>query len=96
MVMFIDPPKSRSLKGNSSKFPHLKRMAPEGLVPVMKSSNFQSHPRKVILSRMTESELKTIEGFKIWNEHGSIEWEGQTNVLGLNIDEIVKIDKGQI
>ena len=41
---------------------------------------------------MTEGEIRSVEGFKVWNEFGEIEFEGPTDLSYLNLDEIISIE----
>ena len=44
---------------------------------------------------MTRNELKSVKNFKIWNEHGSIEYPEPTDLLGVNLDDLVFIEHKQ-
>ena len=44
---------------------------------------------------MKKSELETVENFKIWNEYGSVEYPDQTDLLDVNLDELVVIEDKQ-
>ena len=43
------------------------------------------------LARMSELQLQNVAEFKVWNEHGSVEWIGQTDLTYVNLEDIVTI-----
>lgn len=49
------------------------------------------------LATFTEDELKQVNDFAIWVEQvGKIEWEEPVDLRGLNLDELVFIEKRSI
>ena len=48
------------------------------------------------MENMTVTELKKIENFALENEYGKIVFEGETNVLKLNVDECISIENKNI
>ena len=48
------------------------------------------------LSRKTENELKNIENFKIFNKYGEVVFKEPINLIGLNLDNQVTIEKDLI
>ena len=42
---------------------------------------------------MNEKQLRTVEHFTIYNEHGMIEFEGPTDINDQNLDNIVYINE---
>lgn len=40
--------------------------------------------------------LKEVEELKIWNEHGSVEFIGKTDVTGVDFADIITISKGNV
>ena len=67
-------------------------LAPIEKLPKMKKKNYTLSPSLIEMARMTESQLMKIDNLSIENEYGQILWEGQTDVRGLNFDELVNID----
>jgi hypothetical protein len=44
------------------------------------------------LRRMTNRELEEVPNFAIGNQYGLIEWEGLTDIRGIDFDEVVTIE----
>jgi len=44
---------------------------------------------------MKRNELKSVHNFKIWNRYGSIEYPEPTDLIGVNIDDLVFIEHKQ-
>lgn len=71
------------------------RLAPAEILPKLTTIGYKTKPTMVELARMSIDELKRVKNFTIENEHGKIVFEGETNVLNLDIDKIVKINRGE-
>lgn len=67
-------------------------LAPKELLPKLTNPEYTLKPDLVELARMTVDELKRVRNFSISNSYGKIEFEGESDVTGLNLDEIVKIE----
>eukprot|EP01041_Mallomonas_annulata_P003522 gene3522-7007_t len=66
-------------------------------VPILTKPGYFTNPDIKLLQQMNSSELKSIPKFAILRPNiGRIEWEGETDIRGLNLDEIVKIEQGSV
>ncbi len=66
-------------------------MAPLELLPKEPKEGYHLIPSMALLARMTTSQLQHVKGFRIGNEHGSIEFEGETDLTGVDLAKIVTI-----
>jgi len=66
------------------------------LLPKITKKDYKITPNLNELSNMTEKELTSVENFTVENRFGKVVFTGYTNVLGLNVDEIVQIQQNQI
>ena len=73
-----------------------KELAPLELVPKLTKEGYKCIPSLVELSRKTKNELKSVEGFKIYNKYGEVEFKEPVNLLGINLDEEIVIEKNVI
>jgi len=64
------------------------QFAPEDLLPKL-TKNYHTEPSIVKLNRMSESELRNIQNFSIYNDFVKLTFEGKTDLTGLDLDEIV-------
>ena len=48
------------------------------------------------MSRKTAKELRKVSGFKIYNKYGEVEFKEPVNLLGLNLDNQIVIEKNLI
>jgi hypothetical protein len=60
-------------------------------LPILKDSNYSITPDIIEMARMSEFDLMNIKDLIIENESGKIHWTGNTDVIGVNFDDIVKI-----
>ncbi len=72
MLVFVDP----------------NEFCPEKLVPNFTKVGYKIHPKMSYLARLTLNGMKNVKKFKIWNEHGQIEFIGPTDLVGVNLDDI--------
>ena len=73
-----------------------KELAPVDMVPKPPKQGYQIEPQIAVLSRMDLTELQNVKGLKIWNEFGSVEFIGPTDVSGVDFADIVTIQKGSV
>ena len=73
-----------------------KELAPIELVPKLTKEGYKCVPSLVELSRKTKDELTKVEGFKIYNKYGAVEFKEPVNLLGLNLDEEIAIEQNLI
>jgi len=45
---------------------------------------------------MTIAQLGKVEELKVWNEHGSVEFLGQTDVVGVDLSDVITIKRGSV
>ena len=55
------------------------------------TKNYLTEPSMLRISRMSEEELSCVENFTIFNEDVKVTFEGQTDIKGLDLDEIVHL-----
>ena len=72
------------------------KLVPLELVPKLTKAGYKCNPSILELSRKTEEELKKVEGFRIYNKYGEVEFMEPINLLGLNLDEQVTIEPNAI
>ncbi|CAG9323542.1 unnamed protein product [Blepharisma stoltei] len=70
--------------------------APVDLLPKLKRPEYFTTPSMIEIARMTTEEIKSIKNFTIENKFGKIVFDGETNMTGLNLDEIVEIQQNEI
>ena len=80
-------------KNNNNKNNEL---VPIELIPKLTKEGYKCIPSILELSRMTKEELKKVEGFKIYNQYGEVEFKEPVNLLGLDLDKLVDIEKNMI
>ena len=60
-------------------------------VPRDPKPGYKTEPAMSILKTMSAAALQKVANFKISNEHGSVEWIGDTDVSGLDLADLVTI-----
>lgn len=64
------------------------------IYPILTKKGYHCSPSIETLSKYVEEELKHVERFSIWVEDvGKIEWEEPVDLCGLNLDELVTIER---
>ena len=71
-------------------------LAPEELIPKLNKIGYKCVPSIIELSRMTCDELKAISNFKIFNQFGEVEFKEPVNLLGVDLNNEVTIEKDMI
>lgn len=67
------------------------------LVPRCSAEGFSTRPSIEALQSYSESRLAAVEDFTVIREgYGEVTWPGLTDVRGLNVDEVVKIEDKSI
>ena len=65
--------------------------------PTLSKRGYITTPSMSALGRMSAVELSRVKNFSIYRPmHGKIEWEGETDVRGLDLDLIVTIEKKNV
>ncbi len=65
--------------------------------PVLTKDDYFTSPDMSVLRRMTDSELSRVRDFAVFRPNvGRIEWEGETDVRGLDLDIVVRIDNKEV
>ena len=65
--------------------------------PTLTSEGYWTSPDMSILKNLSDSELSKVENFAICRDkYGKIEWNGTTDVRGLDLDKLVRIDKKEV
>ena len=70
-------------------------MVSDEMLPVV-GTGYRIRPSLVEMARMTVEQLKKVKNFSVENKFGKLEFEGSTNVLGLNLKEILKINLKEV
>jgi hypothetical protein len=65
----------------------------EDLYPKAPKQGYKCNPPFESLKQMNKQELQKVAGFKIFNEFGSIEWIGVTDLTGLDLADLVTIEQ---
>ena len=73
-----------------------KELAPLELVPKLTKEGYKCNPSLVELGRKTKEELTKIEGFKISNKYGEVEFKEPVNLLGVDLDDQINIEQNLI
>lgn len=68
----------------------------KNLVPKLTKKGYETKPPYHEICRMKKSELGKIQNFTIENEYGKIMFQNDTNIIGLNLDDIVEINNRSI
>ena len=71
-------------------------LVPLELVPKLSKEGYGCSPSLVELGRKTKEELKKVEGFKIYNKYGEVEFKEPVNLLGVNLDDQINIEQNLI
>lgn len=59
-------------------------------------AGYKTKPSLVDMARMSVEQLKKIQNFTVENQFGRLVFEGETNVIGLNIAEILRINHKEV
>ena len=85
-----------SLNKNKDNNDKENELVPLELIPKLTKEGYKCSPSIMELSRKTKDELTKIEEFKIYNKYGEIVFEEPINLLGINLDEEIIIEKDLI
>lgn len=66
------------------------------LRPRLTKPGYSTVPSLEELGGMSEHQLRRVQGFRVCNEYGQVEWEGATDVAGLDLDKLVDIGKKEV
>ena len=72
------------------------KLAPFELIPKLTKLGYKCIPSIIELSRMTDEELKCVKNFRIYNQYGEVLFKEPINLLGVNLDEEITIEKNLI
>lgn len=72
------------------------KLAPFELIPKLTKQGYKCIPSIIELSRMTAEELKCVKNFRIYNQYGEVLFKEPINLLGVNLDEEITIEKNLI
>ena len=65
-------------------------------VPKLTKIGYKCYPSISELSQKSSEELKKVEKFKIFNKYGEVEFKEPVNLLGVNLDKEITIEKNMI
>ena len=71
-------------------------LVPIELVPKLTKEGYKCIPSIMELSRKTANELRNVTGFKIYNKYGEVVFKEPVNLLGLNLDNQIVIERNLI
>ena len=60
-------------------------------IPKAPKAGYKVRPDMADLARMTLTQLQKVSMFKVWNEFGSIEFTGETDVTGVDLADVITI-----
>ena len=83
-------------KINKETYVNENKLVPIDLVPKLTKDGYKCSPSIMELSRKTASELRNVENFRIFNKYGQVEFKEPVNLLGLNLDNQVTIERNLI
>jgi len=67
------------------------------LVPTLTRANYYSVPSLDALAEMPSSQLRAVRGLRVGREgYGEVTWLGETDVTGVDLDQVVTIDHGDV
>ena len=78
------------------KYINENELVPKELLPKLTKEGYKCSPSISKLSRKTAAELRKVEYFKVYNKFGEVEFKEPINLLGLNLDNQVTIEKNLI
>lgn len=67
-----------------------------GKIPSFDRSAYTTEPSYLEMCRMSENELASVANFTIWNQHGEVGFKGRSDIRGLNLEKIIRIEKKSI
>ena len=73
-----------------------KNIIPKNLVPKLDKPGYKCIPSISELENKSLEEIKKIKNFKIYNEYGEVEFKEEINLLGVNLNEEIIIEKNMI
>ena len=88
------PPSTSRLEEQSSGM-GVDQLVPIELIPQQPKAGYKTEPSYLELVRMSLRKLQNVPNFKIYNEHGSIEFIGDTDLTGVDLGKIVTIVPGE-
>ena len=92
-----DQKKSNAINNNKTQIKIKENeIVPFDLVPKLTKEGYKCSPSILELSRKTANELRNVSGFKIYNKYGEVEFREPVNLLGLNLDNQITIEKNLI
>jgi hypothetical protein len=88
--------KESRINNEKKKKKNKSELAPLDKIPVLTKPGYKTIPDYRNICRMTLDEIEHVKNFSIYNEYGRIDFEGETNLTNLNLDQIVNISKNSI
>lgn len=86
----------RAESGTSFSRPSTSPYRASSFAPVLTRPHYYTIPALSELQQLSRSQLRAVPQFTVVHDrYGSIEWEGETDVTDLNLDEIVVFEKNQ-
>ena len=73
-----------------------KNIIPQNLLPKLDKTGYNCIPSISELQNKTLEELKSIKDFKIYNKYGQVEFKEPINLIGVNLNEEIDIEKDMI
>ena len=75
---------------------HIEETKEKDYIPIMTKEGYYTIPKYEDLIMMNEKQLRGVEHFTIYNEHGMIEFEGPSDITYQNLDNIVYINEEMV
>ena len=73
-----------------------KKIQKSNFAPKLDKPGYKCIPSISELQNKTAEELKRVNNFKIYNEYGEVEFKEPVNLLGVNLNDEIKIEKDMI
>ncbi len=94
-VSMSEPSTSRGTQPTTIQDDELMSDAVE-ILPRLTKSGYRTKPEFSALTRMCEEDLSRVSRFTVYNRHGKIEFEGETDLRGVDLDSAVCINPREV
>ncbi|CDW76976.1 subunit of the nuclear pore complex that is localized to both sides of the pore [Stylonychia lemnae] len=72
------------------------QLIPKQMIPRTPKAGYQTQPEFLEIARMTLRQARNVKNFKIFNEFGSIQFDGETDITEVNLETTVAIMQGRV
>lgn len=85
-----------TIEETKENVPKKEELAPENKLPKLTNKEYKTIPDMKEIYRMTSKQLAHVSSFRLFNQHGKIEFEDEIDLTEVDLDEIVEIGYGYI